>query len=426
MLRVDNLESYFSFPFKPSEYGTQTVGHLEIRLQIASRFPMTDLNLRSKSYPFSFIENSPQFKSATFEASGIQLGEDLAFSYGLSVPRTAFEFLAYRAPERITANELRDPRLAERDPDGYFEAGVVFNESGRQPGDAEPPPSRSILVMLDTSLSMQWEKLDRAYEATETLLRSLQPQDTFNVMLFNDDVAAFSDKAVDARADQIDRALGFIKSSYLSGGTDMGAALERAAKLAKDMPSKKERAIVMITDGNTTLATSRTGALVERFKKANAAGAGARLYVFGIGSDTNLRLLEELARASRGFFDWTRETTIIGIQAERVHKQGGPPADRFAKARKRRRRELLSHLSRLRSDRLRRDAPFIRRPLQAARPGGADRFGKCRRPSRATHATGRVTRKRRFAPSRAADVGARARGRAAASDRAHGRDDARR
>lgn len=328
VLRVDNLESYFSFPFKPSEYGTQTVGHLEIRLQIASRFPMTDLNLKSKAYPFNFIENAPQFKSATFEASGVQLTEDLAFSYGLTVPQTAFEFLAYRAPERITANDLRDPRLAERDPDGYFEAGVVFNESGRRPGDTQPPPSRSILVMLDTSLSMQWEKLDRAYEATEALLRSLQPQDTFNVMLFNDDVAAFSEKAVDARADEIERALGFIKASYLSGGTDMGAALERAAKLAKEMPSKKERAIVMITDGNTTLATTRTGALVERFKKANAAGAGARLYVFGIGADTNLRLLEELARASRGFFDWTRETDDLEFKLNAfISKVGRQPID---------------------------------------------------------------------------------------------------
>jgi len=327
-LRVDNLESYFSFPFKPSEYGTQTAGHLEIRLQIASRFPMTDLNLKSKSYTFSFIENAPQFKSATFEASSIQLAEDLAFSYGLSIPKTAFEFLAYRAPERITANELRDPRVAERDPDGYFEAGVVFNEAGRQPGDAQPPPSRSILVMLDTSLSMQWEKLDRAYEATESLLRSLQPQDSFNVMLFNDDVAALSDKAVDARPDQIERALGFIKSSYLSGGTDMGAALERAAKLAKEMPAKKERAIVMITDGNTTLATTRTSALVERFKKANTEGAGARLYVFGIGADTNLRLLEELARASRGFFDWTRETDDLEFKLNAfISKVGRQPID---------------------------------------------------------------------------------------------------
>lgn len=327
-LRVDNLESYFSFPFKPSEYGTQVVGHLTIRLQIASRFSMTDLDFKSKAYAMNFIENSPQYKSASFEATNIQLTEDLAFSYGLNVPRSEFSFLAYRAPQRIKAEELRDPRMAEREPDGYFEAAAVFNEAGRAPGATDAPPARSILVMLDTSLSMNWEKLDSAYEMTEGLLRSLTPQDSFNLVLFNDDVLTLGDKAVEGRADQIERALSFIKSSYLSGGTDLGAALERAAKLSKDMPSNKERSIVMITDGNTTLSTTRTRAVVERFQKANDAGPKARLYVFGIGSDTNIRLLGELARASRGYFDWARETEDLSFKLKSfVSKIGRNPID---------------------------------------------------------------------------------------------------
>jgi Ca-activated chloride channel family protein len=327
-LPVDNLESYYSFPFKPSQYGVQTVGHLSLRLQITSKFAMSDLNQRAKSYPLSFIENRPDYKSASFEGNGIQLNEDFAFGYSLNVPRTAFEFLAYRAPERITAAELRDPRLAEREPDGYFEAGVVFNEAGRAAGEVAAPDPRSILIMLDTSLSMQWEKLDRAYEATEALLRSLTPQDSFNLMLFNDDVTAMSDKAVDARPDQIDRALSFIKSGYLSGGTDMAAALERAAQMSKAMPSKRERAIVMITDGNTSLGTTRVKAITERFQKANDAGPRARLYVFGIGSDTNLRLLGELARASRGVFDWSRETDGLEFKLKGfLSKIGRAPID---------------------------------------------------------------------------------------------------
>ena len=313
-LRVDNLESYFSFPFKPSEYGTQAVGHLELRLTVANRFPMTDLNVVGKVYPLNFIENSPQYKSASFEGNNLQLTEDFAFSYGLNVPRTAFEFIAYRAAERITADELRDPRLAEREPDGYFEAAALFNEAGRSPGESEPPPARSVLVLLDTSLSMQWDKLDRAYEATEGLLRSLNPQDSFNLVLFNDDIFTFSSSAVDARPDQIERALAFIKSSYLSGGTDLAAALDQAAKFAKAMPAKSERSIVMITDGNSTLSTTRTRAIVERFQKANDSGPRARMYVFGIGADNNIQLLSELARASKGYFDWTRETDDLAFK----------------------------------------------------------------------------------------------------------------
>lgn len=327
-LPVDNLESHFSFPLKPSTYGTQTVGHLSLRLQIASKFALGDLNVRSKIYPLNFIDNRPEFKSASFEGDEVQLTEDFAFGYGLNVPRTAFEFIAYRAPERITADELRDPRLAEREPDGYFEAGVVFNEAGRAPGEVAAPEPRSVLVMLDTSLSMQWEKLDRAYEATEALLRSLTPQDSFNLMLFNDDVTVLNDKPVDARPDQVDRALSFIKSSYLSGSTDLTAALERAAQLSKAMPAKKERAIVMITDGNASLQTTRVKAITERFQKANDAGARARLYVFGIGSDTNLRLLGELARASRGYFDWSRETDDLEFKLKGfLSKIGRAPID---------------------------------------------------------------------------------------------------
>jgi Ca-activated chloride channel family protein len=328
MLSVDNLESYFSFPFKPSEYGTQRVGHLQIRLQIKSSSPLSELNVRSRIYPLSYIENTPQYKSASYEASGVELTEDFSFSYGIAAPASQLQFLAYRAPERITADELRDPRTAEREPDGYFEAAAVFNEGRHAPGEVEAAKPRSVLVMLDTSLSMQWEKLDRAYEAIEGLLRSLTPQDSVNVVLFNDDVAAFGERSVDATSDQVDRALNFIKASYLSGGTDLAAALERAAKISKDMPASKERSIVMITDGNSTLQTTRIKTVVERFKKANDEGPRARLYLFGVGSDTNIRLLGELARSSRGYFDWARETDDLSFKLKSfVSKIGRDPID---------------------------------------------------------------------------------------------------
>jgi Ca-activated chloride channel family protein len=146
------------------------------------------------------------------------------------------------------------------------------------------------------------------------LLRSLQPQDSFNLILFNDDVFTFSPTGVDARPDQIDRALNFIKSSYLSGGTDLSAALDQASRFAKAMPARNERAIVMITDGNSTLTTTRTRSIVDRFQKANDAGTRARMYVFGIGADTNIQLLGELARATKGYFDWTRETDDLAFK----------------------------------------------------------------------------------------------------------------
>jgi Ca-activated chloride channel family protein len=326
-LAVQNLESYFSFPFKPSEYGTQTVGHLEVRVEVLSGVPMTDLALTSKAYPLKIVDNSAQHKMATYEAANVQLTEDLAFKYGLSAPESALQFLAFRAPERITADDLRDPALAEREPDGYFEAASVLNEAGLAPGGAEAAPPRSVVVMLDTSLSMQWEKLDRAYEATEGLLKSLSPKDSFNLLLFNDEITPFSATPSDATPDQVEHALAFIKSGFLAAGTDLGAALERGAQLAKAMPENKDRSIVLITDGNSTVATTRARSIVDRFQKANGSSA-ARLYIFGIGADTNIQLLGELARVSRGYFDWSRETDDIAFKLNAfVSKVGREPID---------------------------------------------------------------------------------------------------
>jgi Ca-activated chloride channel homolog len=327
LLRVENLESYFSFPFKPNQYGTQSVGRLSIALLMASKFAMTDLNLRSSAYGLNLPTNNANLKIGSYEGANVSLTEDFAFSYGLNVPRSAFEFLAYRAPERITADELRDPSLAEREPDGYFEAAALFNEGRRTPGVAQPPPPRSILIMLDISLSMNWEKLDRAYEAVEGMLRSLLPQDSFNLILFNDDILSFSDRAVDGRPEEIEKALQFIKSSYLSGGTDFPAALNRANQLMQAMPSKQETAIVMITDGHSTATTTKTGAIVESFKKA-IGGNSRRMYIFGIGSDTNTLLLGELARASKGYFDWSRETEDLAFKLKSfTSKVGRTPFD---------------------------------------------------------------------------------------------------
>jgi Ca-activated chloride channel family protein len=36
---------------------------------------------------------------------------------------------------------------------------------------------RTVVLLFDNSLSMQWEKLERSYAATEALLRKLRPVD---------------------------------------------------------------------------------------------------------------------------------------------------------------------------------------------------------------------------------------------------------
>ena len=64
-----------------------------------------------------------------------------------------------------------------------------------------------MIALFDNSLSMQWEKLDRNFQALEGLLHSLKPADKFNLLLFNSDVSPFTPAPGPATPDQIEKAL---------------------------------------------------------------------------------------------------------------------------------------------------------------------------------------------------------------------------
>jgi Ca-activated chloride channel family protein len=330
LLPVDEMQSYYSLPLKPSEYGEQEIGHLRIDVLVLSGFPLTGLDVRGNQFPVAVDRDEQNAKGVHFEGTHVRPAQDFAFVYGVAVPKSRLDVVAYRAPERISPDELRDPALAERQPDGYFQATAVFNSDGRAPGAARTDDRpRSVLVMLDTSLSMSGEKLDRAYEAVQYFLGALTPRDRFDVLLFNDDVMALGAEPVAGTPDQIERALGFVRAGYLTGGTDLEAALDRGLEAASRLPNADGgRAIVLVTDGNPTLSTTQTKRILERFKKANDAGPRARLDVFGIGSDTRVGLLGELARASRGLFVWSRETDDLEFKLKAFFgKVGRAPID---------------------------------------------------------------------------------------------------
>jgi len=315
---VAGLRSFFSLPFKPSQYGQQAVGSLSIRVDITSGFPLVGFRQRDTAYPLQVTPMGVNRVVAEYQGAGVALTQDLAFDYGLDVSRTSASLIAYRSPEPLLAYDLRDPNRTKPDEDGYFEVSALFNERGQPVSDfgRTPAPPRSVVVMLDTSLSMNFEKLDRAYEACSLFLKSLRPEDRFNLVLFNDDVQAFSETPQTGTAENTARALDFIRRSYLSGGTDFAKALQRGLALAKVLPGD-ERTLILITDGNPTLTTTRGNRLIRDFAEANAkGGAPVRVFAFGVGADANREFLSELARVSRGVSEFGRETDDLTFRLD--------------------------------------------------------------------------------------------------------------
>jgi Ca-activated chloride channel homolog len=326
MAPVENLTSRFSFPLKPSFGPPQRVGELRINVQALSDSPISPLNFHSTAYAMKAVKTGPNELNYEFSARNVELKEDLTFDYAINIPQSALSWIAHRAPERITAYDLRDPALAATNPDGYFQASAIFNERFSATSGADLAPRR-VLLLLDTSLSMNGEKLSRAVEAIDFFLHSLQPRDQFNLILFNDRVEPLSPNPLPATAENVERALGFVKSSTLGGGTDLNQALLTAIELAEAFPPGA-RSVALISDANPTLKTVSVKRIAQAFDQANASSSQlkTRLFALAVGADANRSLLEELTRKCKGYFAEARETEDISTQLKIIFARMGSPS----------------------------------------------------------------------------------------------------
>ncbi|HEY6400105.1 MAG TPA: VWA domain-containing protein, partial [Blastocatellia bacterium] len=293
------------------------------------------LNFHSTAYAMKAVKTGPNEQQYEFSARNVELKEDLAFDYTINIPQSALSWIAHRAPERITAYDMRDPASAEANPanlaniEGYFQARAIFNErfsASNAPAGAERPP-RNVLLLLDTSLSMNGEKLSRAVEAIDFFLHSLQARDQFNLILFNDHVEPLSPSPLPATAENVERAMGFVKGSTLGGGTDLNQALLKAVELAGAF-QPGERSVALISDANPTLKTVSVKRITQAFDQANSSEAlpKTRLFALAVGADANHTLLEELTRKCKGYFAEARETEDISTQLKIIFARMGSPS----------------------------------------------------------------------------------------------------
>jgi Ca-activated chloride channel family protein len=307
---VEARKSYFVLPLKPDAYQSQRVAHLTVHFELHSAAPLKEFTVQAKSLPLKTDQQDEHTVRGSIEATNVDLAEDFAATWGLSEPGNAVEVIAYRNPNAPasmpsidvpvepapSAGKKKDKRnRANARPaaePGYFEATAELNVPGA-PGSVEQGP-RTIVVLMDTSLSMQWEKLERSYAAAAKLLESLQPQDHFNLLLFNTRFDSFRPVPIAADPGSVIAAIDWLRASHLRGGTDLQKALE--AGLMQAAASKS--ALVLLTDGGVDRGEIRNGKLAAWYTakwSQISADHRPKTDIFAVGDDANLPLLRMLS-----------------------------------------------------------------------------------------------------------------------------------
>ncbi len=184
-------------------------------------------------------------------------------------------------------------------PDVSGDGGSFLLLAGMPVPGAEPdapPVRRELTVVLDRSGSMRGDKLDQAREATLQVLAGLDDGESFNVLVYSDQVSMFSAEPVVKDAANMERAEAYLGAVRSGGGTNIHEALTRA--LAQEPTEGTLPMVLFLTDGLPTTGTTSEMAIRELASAANP--HERRVYCFGVGYDVNAPLLDRIAGESRG------------------------------------------------------------------------------------------------------------------------------
>ena len=152
-----------------------------------------------------------------------------------------------------------------------------------------------MIYVIDTSGSMSGESMQQAKQALLLGLSQLKSEDWFNIIQFNSYTEAFSEQALPARENNIDRAKAYVHSLHADGGTEIAPALNTA--LSNVSKSERIRQVIFLTDGSV-------GNEKQLFKIIKRKLNNSRLFTVGIGSAPNSYFMSEAASLGRGTFTY--------------------------------------------------------------------------------------------------------------------------
>jgi Ca-activated chloride channel family protein len=274
LLKADTGLIAYEMPLNTAKYSSKPIKSVSVKLDLETKRSLK--SIYSPSHAVEIKRDGPNRATVGYEASD-------------AAPDT--DFALYFSPEKDEVGiNLLTHRVAGED--GYFlllaSPGMDVKENNLVKKD--------VVFVLDTSGSMAGKKLEQAKKALLFCVENLNDGDRFEITRFSTEVEPLFDKLVAADKANRDKANDFIKGLKPIGGTAIDDALKKALSFK---PEREGRPFVVIflTDGLPTIGTTDEEQILAGVKKAS--GGNVRVFCFGIGTDVNTHLLDNITEATR-------------------------------------------------------------------------------------------------------------------------------
>jgi Ca-activated chloride channel homolog len=246
----------------------------------------------SPSHEVAIDRRGDREATVSFERSAYKLDKNFQLYFVPKAGRIGFSLLT-----------LRDSP-GDR---GYFLLMVSPSTLAR---DQRRP--RDLVLVVDTSGSMEDEKLRQAKAAIEHTLDSLGPDDRFGLIAFATTPLTFRHCLLEPTVPVMREARAWVANLKAVGGTDISAALEAAVGFQTEKRSGRTFQIVFLTDGLPTVGLTDTSKILEIVNRRDS--RGTRIYTFGVGDDVDAHLLDRLAEATRGCSTYVRPAEDLDVK----------------------------------------------------------------------------------------------------------------
>jgi len=274
-LDIDNDWATYVYPLATSTSrpaDQKVAGKFALSLETKSEVPILTMESPSHGDDFVIARHTPHYVQASLEAVGGDLSRDLVLAYRVERPRTGIDVVTSKVGGE----------------DGYFYLTIT-------PGDelAAQNTGADYVFVMDISGSMaQDAKLGTSRRSVDAFIRSLGPNDRFDIITFNVAANALFRELRAALPENQQRGAAFLESQQARGGTVLAPAITAAYRYGNpDRPLN----VVILSDGLTEQRDRP-----ELLSLIRSRPPSARVFCIGVGNDVDRQLLEQLAEDAGG------------------------------------------------------------------------------------------------------------------------------
>ncbi len=299
VIKADSGLARYTYPLRTDQYTQQPTGSLAVSIDLKSKHGLK--TIYSPTHEVAINRKNDHQANISYEGSDVQVLRDFACYYSLSDKDFGIDLITHRD---------------DVDEDGYF----MLLISPKYEVNKKEVVKKDFIFILDRSGSMKGRKIEQAKNALSFCINNLNDGDRFNIILFNTDVDPFFKELVSVKKER-KNALAFVENISANGGTNINGALQAA--LEEEPEQKRPRIIIFLTDGEATVGVTETVRILKNVSAANS--ENSRIFVFGVGYDVNVDLLDKMAAQNDGTRQYVKPEEDLEIAVSSFYTKVSEP-----------------------------------------------------------------------------------------------------